>query len=75
MPHTTLEIRPEKGELDSRSLLPRGPYGVGLTHGPRGEDSPPWTVTCGTGQAVAGHVPSKAIAEAIAKALNALYQH
>jgi hypothetical protein len=32
-------------------------------------------VTCGTGQAVAGHVPSKAIAEAIAKALNALYQH
>jgi hypothetical protein len=64
-----------QGELDSTSMLPRGPYGVSMTKGPRGELSIPYTVTCGTGQAVAGHVPSRPIAEAIAKALNALYQH
>lgn len=58
------------GELTSRDALPPGPYGVGLTHTPHG-DSVPWTVTCGDGRAVAGHVPSKAIAEAIVAALNA----
>jgi hypothetical protein len=58
------------GELDSRSDLPPGPYVVGLTKGPGGELGPPHTVTCGTGQAVAAHIPSKAIAEKIAAALN-----
>jgi len=58
------------GELDSRSDLPPGPFSTGLTKGPGGELGPPHTVTCGTGQAVAGHIPSKAIAEMIAAALN-----
>jgi hypothetical protein len=31
---------------------------------------PPWTVVCGDGRAVAGHVPSAAIAGEIAMALN-----
>ncbi len=61
-----------KGELDALSGLPEGPYAVGLTHQPHG-DSPPWTVTAGCGRAVAGHVPSKAIADAIAFALNMLH--
>lgn len=67
MASPTAEIR--LGELDSSATLPPGPYAVGLTHGPNG-DSPPYTVNCGTGQAVAGHIPSKAIAEAIADTLN-----
>lgn len=60
------------GELSADSFLPRGEFYIGLTHSPQG-DMPPWTVCCGDGRAVAGHVPSKAIAEAIAKALNAAY--
>lgn len=59
-------------ELTSHDTLPPGPYSVGLTHTQRG-DSPPWTVVCGTGQAVAGHIPSRAIAECIALALNITY--
>ncbi len=62
-----------KGELDALSGLPDGPYAVGLTHTPRGDYSPPWTVTAGCCRAVAGHVPSKAIADAIAFALNMLH--
>jgi len=58
------------GELDNRSDLPPGPYGTGLPKGPGGDLGPPHTVTCGTGQAVAGHIPSRAIAEKIADALN-----
>lgn len=38
-------------------------------HGPDG-DGPPWTLCCGDGRAVAGHVPSRECAEAIVEALN-----
>lgn len=57
------------GELDSTAMLPEGPFLIGLTHTPHG-DFPPWTVVCGDGRAVAGHVPSAAIAGHIAMALN-----
>lgn len=57
-------------ELGSTDSLPPGPYGVGLTHTSSG-DSLPFTVTCGDGRAVAGHVPSRHIAEAIVAALTA----
>jgi hypothetical protein len=57
------------GELDSQATMPEGPFLVGLTHTPHG-DMPPWTVVCGDGRAVAGHVPSAAIAGEIAMALN-----
>lgn len=62
-------LPPGKGELSRGDSLPAGPYGVGLTHTQRG-DEPPYTVTCGDGRAVAGHVPSREIAGAIAEALN-----
>jgi hypothetical protein len=60
------------GELGRGDALPPGPYSVGLTHGMR-EDGPPWTVQCGDGRAVSGHVPSREIAVAIVEALNLLY--
>jgi hypothetical protein len=63
-----------RGELGDGDALPPGPYTVGLTHwqAPDGtlHDGMPYTVVCATGQAVAGHVPSREIAEAIAVALN-----
>lgn len=52
--------------------MPPGPYSVGMTHGPRGEPEWPFTVVCGTGQAVAGHINSRACADAIVSALNAV---
>lgn len=57
------------GELGAGDPLPHGPYRVGLTHGEDG-DTPPWTVCCADGRAVAGHVPSLECAKAIADALN-----
>lgn len=56
-------------EIPADAAMPVGPYAVGLTLGPNGA-SPPYTVICGTGQAIAGHVASKACAQAIADALN-----
>ncbi len=61
------------GELDAFSTMPAGPYAIGLTHTPHG-DFPPYTVVCGDGRAVAGHVPSAAIAGEIAMALNTVEQ-
>ncbi len=61
------------GELDSTATMPPGPYNIGLTHGPNG-DFPPYTVVCGDGRAVCGHVPSAAIAGEIAMALNTVEQ-
>jgi hypothetical protein len=56
--------------LDSSDTLPPGPYTVGLTSGPGDYRGVPYTIVCGDGRAIAGHVPSKAIAEAIADAMN-----
>lgn len=58
-----------KGELGSSDRLPPGPYSVGATIWQSGE-GPPWTVRCGDGRAVAGHIPSREIAETICAALN-----
>lgn len=60
---------PGKGEIGAGDPMPPGPYTVGLTHTPEG-DMPPWTVVCGDGRAVAGHVPSRECAEAIVEALH-----
>jgi hypothetical protein len=49
--------------------LPPGPYAVGLTHSPRG-DSRPFTLVCGDGRAIAGHIESRACADALAEAMN-----
>ncbi len=57
------------GEVGAHDTLPPGPYLVGLTHTPHG-DMPPWTVVCGDGRAVCGHVPSSEIAAEICLALN-----
>jgi hypothetical protein len=39
-------------------------------HGPQGALEWPFTVRCGDGRAIAGHVNSRACAEAIVDALN-----
>jgi hypothetical protein len=52
--------------------LPAGPYGVGLTSTPYGV-SPPFTLICGAGRALAGHIESYQIAQAIAAAMNAAH--
>lgn len=66
--------RPLRAELSSFDPMPDGPYSVGLTYwlGGDGEDhqGQPFTVLCGDGRAIAGSVPSREIAEAIAAALN-----
>jgi hypothetical protein len=49
--------------------MPAGPYAIGLTLGPNGAEWP-YTVIGGTGQAIAGHIHSKACAQAIVDALN-----
>lgn len=59
-------------EIARGDPFPPGPYAVGLVHGPHG-DSWPYTVQCGDGRAVAGHVNSLACAEAIVAALNRIY--
>lgn len=63
------------GELGAGDPLPPGPYAVGMTRWETGDgewhQGMPYTVRCGTGQAIAGHVPSLEIAMAIAEALNA----
>lgn len=59
-----------EGELGAGDALPPGPYSVGMYEGPRGETAPPWVVRCGDGRAIAGHVPSRQIAEKIAEAMN-----
>lgn len=64
-----------RGELGAGDPMPPGPYTVGLTkcEGPDSwYETIPWTVRCGDGRAVAGHIPSLAIAEVVAAALNAL---
>lgn len=65
------EMRPAIARDDP---LPPGPYSVGLTHWITGNgevhDGPPFTVVCGDGRAVAGHVESRLCAEAVASALN-----
>lgn len=69
--------RISSGELDAESTLPPGPYSAGMTHWISGDgeshEGIPYTVRCGDGRAVAGHVPSREIAEAIADALNRSY--
>ena len=62
------------GALGDGDPLPPGPFTVSLStcDGPEGVvyETIPYVVKCGNGQAVAGHVPSREIAEAIADALN-----
>lgn len=66
---------PGKGELGADATMPPGPFSAGLTRWQGGDNAihegPPHTARCGDGRAVAGHVPSRQIAEAIADALNA----
>lgn len=53
--------------------LPPGPYSVGLTkiqHADGYYEGQPYTIVCGDGRAIAGHVDSAACAEAIARAMN-----
>lgn len=52
--------------------MPPGPYSVGMTIGPRGELEWPFTVVCGDGRAIAGHIHSRVCAGAIVSALNAV---
>lgn len=59
-----------QGELGAGDALPPGPYTIGLTHEEYGYSGPPWTVCCGDGRAIVGHVPSREIAQAIADVLN-----
>jgi len=59
-----------RGEIARGDPLPPGPYAVGMMHGPQGALEWPFTVVCGDGRAIAGHVNSRACAEAIADALN-----
>lgn len=61
---------PLRGEFGEGDPMPPGPFAIGLTHGEYG-DGLPFTVICGDGRAVAGHVPSRKIAQAIVEALNA----
>jgi hypothetical protein len=58
------------GEIARDDPLPLGPFSVGLMHGPKGALEWPFTVVCGDGRAIAGHVNSRACAEAIVDALN-----
>jgi hypothetical protein len=60
---------PPLGEIARDDPMPPGPYSVGMTHGPRGDEWP-YTIQCGDGRAIAGHIHSKACAEAIVLALN-----
>lgn len=67
--------RKASGELGDGDAMPPGPYSVGMTKvvatgKSEQKFSPPYTVLCGDGRAVAGHVPSREIAEAIVWALN-----
>jgi hypothetical protein len=64
--------RPAGPALSSQDGLPPGPYRVSKTRDlAAGGYCEPFTVVAGDGRAVAGHVPSIAIARAIAQALNA----
>lgn len=52
--------------------LPPGPYTVGMTRTPKGDERP-LVIRCADGRAVAGHVESRACADAIVAALNAMF--
>ncbi|MDE2103658.1 MAG: hypothetical protein KGL39_40850 [Patescibacteria group bacterium] len=49
-----------------------GPYSIGLTITSQGL-SQPYVIRCGDGRAIAGHVESRACAEAIVDALNRVF--
>jgi len=59
-----------RGEIARGDPLPPGPYAVSMMHGPGGIREWPFTVVCGDGRAIAGHVPSRECAQAIVDALN-----
>jgi hypothetical protein len=59
-----------RGEIARGDPLPPGPYSVGMMHGPGGALEWPFVIRCGDGRAIAGHVNSRACAEAIVDALN-----
>lgn len=63
------DLPASKGEISRTDSMPPGPYGVGMTHTQRGDEWP-YTITCGDGRAIAGHVNSRACAQAIADVLN-----
>lgn len=69
--------RPLRASLAIDDPFPPGPYSVGLTYwlGGDGEDHQghPLTIRSGDGRCVAGHIPSRDCAEAIALALNAVF--
>lgn len=71
--HAIIE-RPLQASIAHDDPMPLGPYSIGLTHWQAGDgllhDSRPYTIVCATGQAIAGHVESRACAEAIVAALN-----
>jgi len=58
------------GEIARGDPMPPGPFRVGLMHGPRGEVEWPYTILAADGRAIAGHVNSRACADAIVFALN-----
>jgi hypothetical protein len=58
------------GEIARNDPMPPGPFRVGMMHGPSGALEWPYTIVSADGRAIAGHVPSKACADAIVFALN-----
>lgn len=60
---------PLRAEICREDPMPPGPYSVGLCHTEYG-DMEPFTICCGDGRAIAGHVNSRACADAIVAALN-----
>lgn len=63
--------KPMLPSIARNDLLPPGPYKIGMMRGPKGELEWPYTIECADGRAIAGHVNSKACADAIVAALNA----
>ena len=67
-----LDLRPLAGpSLASGDPLPAGPYSVGMTwHMGVKAWQPPYTVRAANGRVIAGHIPSRLIAQLIATCLN-----
>jgi len=69
-PCVSAQVR-KLGEIARGDPMPPGPFSVGMMHGPNGALEWPFTIRCGDGRAIAGHVPSRECAQAIVDALNA----
>lgn len=68
---------PLQASIAGDDAMPSGPFRVGMTHWWGGDgiakQGRPYTVQCGDGRAVAGHVESLDCAEKIAEALNRVF--